>query len=381
MTKANGRGLGRAGDDLRPGGGAVDVADEEQPAESAPRRRPRRRRQAVQILVSLAIVVAVFVGVLPQVADFSQVWAAIRGMTALELASLGAAAAWNLSTYWFVQVASLPGLSLRQAMIVTESSTAVSNTVPAGGAVGIGVSAAMLRSWGFRRSLITLSLLVSGIWNNFAKLALPVLALAVLAVQGNATGPRIVAATIGVAALAAAIAAFALLLRSERSAGQLGLVAGRVASFFLALVRRPPAEGWDIATTRFRAKTIGLLRTRWLALTVATVVSHLSLYLVLLLALRHVGVSDDEVRWAEVLAVFAFVRLLSAIPLTPGGLGVVELALTAGLVGAGGPRAQVFAAILVYRGLTYLLPVPFGALTWLAWRRSITRPSPVLSQP
>jgi uncharacterized protein (TIRG00374 family) len=352
------------------------VTEEEQPGEPEPARRPRsRRRQVIQIVLSLAIVVAIFVGVLPQVADFSKVWAAIRSMTWRELLTLGVAAAWNLTTYWFVQVASLPGLSFKQAAIVTESSTAISNTVPAGSAIGIGVSAAMLRSWGFRRSLITLSLLVSGIWNNLAKLALPVLALAILAIQGNASPARVTAALIGIGALVAALVAFAMMLRSERFARQLGIVSQRVVSPFLRLLHRPPAEGWEIATTRFRSKTIGLLHTRWVALTVATIVSHLSLYLVLLLALRDVGVSESEVGWAEVLAVFAFVRLLSAIPITPGGLGVVELALTAGLVSAGGARAEVVAAILVYRGLTYLVPIPLGALTYVWWRRTTLEPA------
>ena len=362
--------------------GEEAVLTEPQLDADPPPSRRSRRRQVVQVLVSLAIVVAIFVGVLPQVADFSKVLAAVRGMTAVELVTLGAAAAWNLTTYWFVQMASLPGLTVTQSMMVTEASTAISNTVPAGSAVGIGVSATMLRSFGFRRSLVTLSLLVAGIWNNFAKLALPVVALAVLTVEGKASAPRVLAALVGVAALLGAIAAFALMLRSEEAARRLGLVSARVASAFLRVLHRPPAEGWDIATTRFRSKTIGLLRTRWAALTLSTAVSHLSLYLVLLLALRHVGVSDSEVQWAEVLAVFAFVRLLSAVPITPGGLGVVELALTAGLVAAGGDRAEVVAAILVYRGLTYLLPVPLGALTYVAWRRSsLARATPAMPPP
>jgi uncharacterized membrane protein YbhN (UPF0104 family) len=46
------------------------------------------------------------------------------------------------------------------------------------------------------------------------------------------------------------------------------------------------------------------------------------LFLVLLLALRHVGVSQRQVGWIEALAGFALVRLLSAFPITPGGLGV-----------------------------------------------------------
>lgn len=100
-----------------------------------------------------------------------------------------------------------------------------------------------------------------------------------------------------------------------------------------------------------------------------------------MLALRHVGVSEREVGWAEVLAVFAFVRLVSAIPITPGGFGVVELALTAGLVAADGPRAEVVAAILVYRALTYLLPVPLGVLRYGRWRRTAVHlPAPALER-
>jgi hypothetical protein len=53
---------------------------------------------------------------------------------------------------------------------------------------------------------------------------------------------------------------------------------------------------------RFRALAISLLGPRWHWLTVATLVSHLSLFLVLLLALRHVGVADSEVSWVEALA-------------------------------------------------------------------------------
>ena len=81
----------------------------------------------------------------------------------------------------------------------------------------------------------------------------------------------------------------------------------------------------------FRSRTLLLLRARWGRITVATLISHLSLFLVLLLSLRFVGVTDSQVSWAETLAIFAFARLLTAIPLTPGGLGVVELALITGL--------------------------------------------------
>jgi putative heme transporter len=340
--------------------------DEAEPA----RRTTSARRRLLESAFSALLILAVFFFVLPKIADFGTVWQEIRAMTWIEVLGLTAAALWNLATYWLVWVAVLPGLRLSQAAVSTEASTAVANTVPGGSYLAVGLNYSMIHSWGFRRSIVTLALLISGVWNNFAKLAIPVIALAALALQGQAGGGRILAAAAGVAALVAAIALFALALRTDAVAARIGNAAARAASAPLRLIRRPQATGWDIAVVRFREKTIGLLRTRRWSITLATVVGHFSLYLVLLLALRNIGVSDDEVTWAEVLAVFAFTRLATAIPLTPGGLGVIELALTTGLVAAGGNEDQVVAAVLVYRFLTYVLPIPLGVLSYVFWRRN-----------
>jgi putative heme transporter len=236
----------------------------------------------------------------------------------------------------------------------------------------------MLGSWGYSRSRATTAVLVSGVWNSFIKLGMPVLALALVALQGGASGRRVLAAVVGIAGLVAAIVIFALMLRSEDQARRFGLLAARVASWALRLVRRPPVAGWELATVKFRARTVDLVEHHWIGITVWSLVSHLSLYAVLLVALRDVGVSDAEVSWAEVLAVFAFARLATAIPLTPGGAGFVEAVLIGGLVAAGGARPQVVAAVLVYRALTWLLPIPVGIGTYLWWRRrSFVAPTPV----
>jgi uncharacterized protein (TIRG00374 family) len=137
----------------------------------------------------------------------------------------------------------------------------------------------------------------------------------------------------------------------------------------LRLIGRPPVTGWELATVKFRGRTIDLVEHRWPAITAASLVSHLSLYAVLLLALRHLGVADAEVGWAEVLAVFAFARLVTAIPITPGGAGLVEAALIAGLVGAGGDKSLVAAAVLIYRALTWALPILVGIACYGWWRR------------
>jgi len=291
-------------------------------------------------------------------------------MTWVEVAVLLLAAVWNLATYQFVVVATMPGQTFRQATVATETTTAVSNTVLGGAAIAVGLTYAMNSSWGFSRSRASVSLLVSGLFNNFAKLGLPVLALALLAFRSRPSAGWITAGLTGVAGLIVAVVALGLLLRSRESAARLGVVSGRVASALLRPFGRPPVHGWDRATTKFRDRTALLLHARWHWITLATLVSHLSLFVVLLLALRFVGVSSTQISWVEALAVFAFARLLTAIPFTPGGLGVVELALITGLAAAGGPRAMVAAAVLIFRALTYVLPIPLGLVTYVIWQRN-----------
>jgi uncharacterized membrane protein YbhN (UPF0104 family) len=51
--------------------------------------------------------------------------------------------------------------------------------------------------------------------------------------------------------------------------------------------------------------------------------------------------------------------------------------MIAGLVGAGGDKAEVAAAVLIYRALTWALPILVGIVCYLWWRRSSIRPEPV----
>jgi putative heme transporter len=337
-----------------------------------PERRTAPWKRALQGLVSLVIVVGIFVGVLPQFADFSDVWATIRDMTRLEMGTLALVALWNLATYWFVLVAALPGLRLREAAVVNQASTAVSNTLPGGGAIGVGVTVAMLTSWGFRMTNIARSTLVTGVWNNFVKLGMPVAALALLAIEGDITAARVAAAAAGIGVLVGAVVLLGLILKSDRLARVIGRALSRPVNRLRRLIRKPPLDDVPDRAAAFRSRSIGLLRNRWLQLTVATVVSHVSLYLVLLITLRHVGVAESVLGWIPVLAAFAFVRLISALPITPGGVGVVELGYTAALtIGLDPPTtAKVVAAILVFRVITYLLPIPLGAAGYVMWRRN-----------
>jgi hypothetical protein len=61
---------------------------------------------------------------------------------------------------------------------------------------------------------------------------------------------------------------------------------------------------------------------------------------------------------------------VTALPITPGGLGVTGLGLVGILATSAGPATgvQVTAAVLLYRAVTYLPSIPLGALAILTWR-------------
>ncbi len=221
-------------------------------SDGGPEARPHgwgdpRVRRALQAAVSILLVGGIFYFVLGQFADLSSVWDAMRSLTTGEIAVLVILAAWNLATYWIQMVVATPGLTYPQSMVLTESTTAVSNALPAGGAIGVGLTYSILGSWGFSNSRATLAVLLTGIWNNFAKLGMPVVALAILAVQGEAGGGRMVAAAAGLVGLIAAVVIFGLILHSEPFARQLGRVhpgdrhRGSAACSARA---RPPAGTW-----------------------------------------------------------------------------------------------------------------------------------------
>jgi len=64
-------------------------------------------------------------------------------------------------------------------------------------------------------------------------------------------------------------------------------------------------------------------------------------------------------------------NIASAIPITPGGLGVIEVTLVAITVGFGAPRATAVIAVLGYRVVNYWLPLLPGAVAYLRLRLSV----------
>jgi uncharacterized protein (TIRG00374 family) len=74
----------------------------------------------------------------------------------------------------------------------------------------------------------------------------------------------------------------------------------------------------------------------------------------------------------DLMVAYGLANVLAAIPITPGGLGVVEGALIPTIVGFGVPHSQAILAVLAYRFLNFWLPIPLGGIAYLSmeWRPS-----------
>jgi uncharacterized membrane protein YbhN (UPF0104 family) len=323
-------------------------------------------------VVSAAIVAAIFGFALPRFASYRSAWASMGAMTGQQALLVAAAAVGSMVFSWLVICSVLPSVRLREAAVVNLGSSAVANTLPAGGALAMGVSWAMLSGWGVSTADYVLYTLVSGIWNVFARLALPVVALGIMVTVSRPGAGLIAAAATGLALLCATAVGLGLVLRSESLALEVGGALWRAFAVGCRLVRRQPpgVPGW---LPGFHSRATALLAARGWRITVVMAAGNLALWLVLLACLRGTGLSQAQVPWQTSLAAFAFVRLLTALPVTPGGLGITELGLIGTLTAASADHratAQVTAAVLLYRAVTYLPPIPLGALACLVWRHA-----------
>jgi uncharacterized protein (TIRG00374 family) len=344
-----------------------------QGAATPPRRHPWRI--VVSTAITVAVLLVVFVGIFPKVADYSEAWSSIQQMPTAYTVALVVATVVNLAVYVWPLQAALPGLGYGPGFVVRQTSFAISNAVPAGGAVGLGVQYGMLDSYGFGAGAAASAIAIVSVFNVFATLVMPVVGVVALLASGVVNGTYVLIAAIGIVAIGVAVVAFTVVLRSERGARTVGRWADRLVN---PLMRRL-AHGRSVDLTGkvldFRSSVVGVMQTRWAQVTLSTLLLQFTSWAILVLALRglEAGAGGVMVTWNEALAAFSFARVASFIPVTPGGLGTVDAALTALLTGYGTTSSQALAADLVWRAASYVPQVLLGVLTFLWWRVTAAR--------
>jgi len=276
----------------------------------------------------------------------------------------------NILVYVWPFQAAIPGLRYWPAFSVRQTSYAISNGIPAvGGAIGLGVQYTMLESYGTGSAESAAGIAVNTVWNLILTLALPIVSVVLLVFTGNATTKAAVLAVIGLAVIAIGGVLLALVLKSDDEARKIGDFGERLANWALKLVHHPMELRLGDALVSFRGSTVDVIRSRWALLTLTNFLMQLTSFMVLFIALRGVQAGEPtHTTFAEAFAAFAFGRLASFIPITPGGLGTVDAAITGILAAFGASSSDALAADLVWRALTYIPQELIGLVTFLVWR-------------
>jgi uncharacterized protein (TIRG00374 family) len=352
---------------------AVDP-EAEQTEAPQPRKRPWWQ-QALSVTVTVIVLVAVFGFVIPQLADYKDILGFVSEIPATTWLVLAALSLAFLLAYPIVLVQVIRTLRFREAFVNHMAGTAVTNSVPSGGAIALALNYTMYLSWGVTPHAVSAGLLAAGVWDWLARIALPVLAVIGVAAIGETLRWMWLVSIGGVVFVALALFLLLWLTRNEAAAeGFAGWLDGMAGWVFKKIHRNKP----DVVSIvmQFRDDLNGIISDRAWRLTAATVWNHAMMTAVFVVSVYAVGVDRDVVPIPWVVLAFTLGRFVVMIPVSPGGLGLVDLGWI-GLLTLGWQTAApsvpvdaslISAGVLLFRALTLLPPIPIGIVTGLYWR-------------
>lgn len=244
----------------------------------------------------------------------------------------------------------------------------VTGSLPGGSAVGAGVQFRMLSTAGFDTDTAVSGLAAISFIGVAALLGLPLFAAPAM-IAGIPVSPGLAhAALIGLAGFVLFAGLGALLLATDRPLATGGRVAQKVWNW---LTRgQHPVTGLDQRLLADRDAIRTVLGEHWRKALLLTT-GRLAFDYGCLLAALHATASSPQP--ALVLLAYAAAGILALIPITPGGLGIVEAGLSSLLILAGVHPANAILATLAYRLASYWLPLVSGLPAYLLFRRQYAR--------
>lgn len=279
-------------------------------------------------------------------------WWWVTGALALQLASIGMLIRQQRRLLGAFGVT----VRLRTVAAITYSSNAISLTLPAGSAVGAGYSYRQYRRSGAAAGTAAAVLLLSGLMSLSALVLLYLLgfglAAALRLLREGTVSPMLVVFG-GFVVLVTVTALVAQHHRFSR-AHRYSRLAGRLRDWAQRHPRVEPVVDGILQTGR-QARKVG--RRDWRLAMITSIGNWLfdvaSLYASCL-------AFDISVNIFEVALIYIGIQLVRQIPLTPGGIGVIEASLLAALIATGAATGPASAAVLLYRLCSAWLLVPIG---------------------
>ncbi|MBV9660495.1 MAG: flippase-like domain-containing protein [Acidimicrobiales bacterium] len=241
---------------------------------------------------------------------------------------------------------------------ITMAGSAIQNSFPGGSVIYLAYLYRQFRRWGANDLLSAWTIVAFNIVTFVALAAISAVGLA-LALSAGSTND-LVEAILGIVLVATL---FVILVVERR---RLVPHLTRAVRLSQRLFRRPrPGQEAD-EVVRDWTEELGVVspsRSVWARAGIMGLSNWLADLSCLALSFMAVGA---PVPWRGLLLAYGAGQLASVLPITPGGLGVVEGSITVALVTFGGGKISTVAAVLLYRLVSYWLMLPVGWGSWAA---------------
>ena len=328
----------------------------------------RLRSVTTRRIVALALTALVLYGLAPAVLE---VFGAFDELDDFEplwwLVVIGTQIA-GLVSFFAVQKVALPGASWFAVVTSNLVGGALGRVIPGGAATAAAVQFQMLAQSGVSRARIATGVAAGSVLLVAALAALPIITVPFVATGLQVPETLAQAALLGGVVFLVLFGAGTVLLGSDRAIGSVG---GASAAVLRRVGREALADGLPDRLRAQRDLVRRALGRRWPVALAGAVGRWIFDFLTLVAALEAAGARPNL---ALALLAYTAAQLLAQIPITPGGLGVVEAGMTATLALAGVAGGAAAAAVLAYRLASYWLQLPLGLGAWIMYRRRYGEP-------
>jgi hypothetical protein len=344
--------------------------------ESSPAAAGSTRRIVQRVALLLLTAVSLYI-LFPSLVDVFSSWRSLSRIDPVWAPFILLAEAASFAATWELQRVALHRRGWFDIPLAQLAANAAGRIIPGGGATAGAFELGLLQRAGLPVGRSATALAAATALQFAALLALPVFALPVVLAGAPVDHGLSVAAYLGAGVLVLLLAGGAIAFATERPLRLGGRSIQWVLNHTVRRKRRVRELGEKLIAERDFIRAT--LSEHWLRAVASAVAVPAFDYLALLCALRSIGV---HARPSLVLLAYVAAALLGMIPLTPGGLGFVEAGLVGLLTLAGVSAADAVTATLVYRLVSFWLPIPIGGVAYLVFlHRYRTRPADALPGP
>ncbi len=361
--------------DERPATTAASPASEDLDRSGAARRIVSNRRlvRAVGIVILAGLTYYSLFVVLPSEVSWSALGSALRSLSVGEVIALVASGLLVVVVLGWTSKASLPGLTLYQGLESSATSQLTAFLVPPPG--DMLVRFAMYRTYGFTDEQSAVAVTVAMVARYAMVLVMPVLGLVVVIAAGQGTWTQVWCALVAGAVLGLVGWVIVRIVNSDEAARAVGRQIHRVVHALMVAIHRHPPEDLEESVVSFGRRSRATFHRNGWRLVASNLAWGLSTALVMLLAVRFAGLGADELTAALIVLGTGLVMALNMLPIP--GKDALAASAVAGVLHLSGSTqiAEFTTALLLFRLVTWLMPMAVGAGFFFVWRWHVRRES------